>query len=57
MTSDDIISTYQNELKIIEEKGINWYKDYINEKRNDLPLSHLTIATSIIAMFDMLEKN
>ena len=57
MTSLDIISTYQNELKIIGEKGINWYKGYINEKKNVLPISTLTIASSIIAVFDMLEKN
>ena len=56
MTSLDIITTYQNELEIIGEKGIKWYKDYINEKKNNLPISTLTIASSIIAIYDMLEK-
>lgn len=56
MTSLDIINTYQNELEIIGEKGIKWYKDYINEKKNNLPISTLTIASSIIVIYDMLEK-
>lgn len=57
MSSLDIINVYQNELAVIKEKGIKWYKDYINEKKNDLPLSTLTIASSIIAIYDMLEKD
>ena len=57
MTRQDIIFTYLRELETIRVKGINWYKGYINEKKNVLPISTLTIASSIIAVFDMLEKN
>ena len=57
MTRQDIIFTYLRELETIRKKGIEWYKDYIDEKKNYLPLSDMTIACSIIAVFDMLEKN
>lgn len=57
MTSQDIIFTYLRELETIRVKGIKWYKGYINEKKNVLPISTLTIASSIIAIYDMLEKN
>ena len=56
MTRQDIIFTYLRELETIRKKGIEWYKDYIDEKTNYLPLSDLTIASSIIAVFDILEK-
>ena len=56
MTRQDIIFTYLRELETIRKKGIEWYKDYIDEKKNDLPLSTLTLASSIIAVFDILEK-
>lgn len=56
MTSQDIITTYLRELETIREKGIKWYKEYIDEKKNYLPLSDLTIVSSIIAVFDLIEK-
>lgn len=56
MTRQDIIITYLRELDTIRKKGIEWYKDYIDEKKNYLTLSDLTIASSIIAVFDILEK-
>lgn len=56
MTKEEILENYKNILATIEEKGIEWYKEYINEKKNDLPISTLTIASSIIAIFDILEK-
>lgn len=54
MSKDRILENYKNILTTIEEKGIEWYKEYINEKKNDLPLSTLTIASSIIAVYDIL---
>lgn len=54
MTKEEILENYKNILATIEEKGIDWYKEYINEKKNDLPLSTLTIASSIIAVYDIL---
>lgn len=54
MTSFDIICVYKRELETIRVKGIDWYKKYIDEVNNDLPMSTLTIASSIIAVFDIL---
>lgn len=54
MTKEEILENYKNILVTIEEKGIEWYKEYINEKKNDLPISTLTIASSIIAVYDIL---
>ena len=56
MTSLDIITTYQNDLEIISEKGINYYRGYIKKQKKKLSLDRLTIASSIIAVFDILEK-
>lgn len=53
MTKEEILEKYKNILATIKEKGIEWYKEYINEKKNDLPLSTLTIASSIIAVYDI----
>lgn len=54
MTKDEIFKAYESAFIIIGQKGIDWYKNYIDEKRNDLPLSTLTIATSIIAVYEIL---
>lgn len=57
MTNEEILSLYENALMLIRDKGVNWYKKYIKNQKKSLTLEALTIATSIIAVYDMIEKN
>ena len=56
MTNEEILSLYENALMLIRDKGVNWYKKYIKNQKKSLTLEALTIATSIIAVYDMIEK-
>lgn len=56
MSNEDIIKEYLNNIYIIETQGFPKFKELIEEEKNKLSISQLTIASSIIAVFDMLEK-
>ena len=56
MTNEQIIKNYKECLNIIETHGFKNFKKWIEENKSGMNLSILTIATSIIAMFDILEK-
>ena len=56
MTKEEIIKEYCDCLYIIDTQGFIKFKEWIEEQKNNLLISQLTIASSIIAVFDMLEK-
>lgn len=56
MTSEEIIKEYVDCIYIIDTQGFIKFKELIEEQKNNLSVSQLTIASSIIAVFDMLEK-
>ena len=56
MSNEDIIKEYLGSIYIIETQGYPKFKELIEEMKNNLSISQLTIASSIIAVFDMLEK-
>lgn len=56
MTKEEILIEYCELLNIIDMHGIAKFKEWVEEYKNDLPLSNLTIASSIIAVLDILEK-
>ena len=56
MTSEEIIKEYVDCIYIIDTQGFVKFKELIEEQKNNLSVSQLTIASSIIAAFDMLEK-
>lgn len=56
MTEKDIIKEYLDCIFIIDTHGFVKFKEFIEEQKNNLSISRLTIASSIIAVFDMLEK-
>ena len=56
MTNKDIIKEYLDSIYIIETQGFPKFKELIEEMKTNLSISQLTIASSIIAVFDMLEK-
>lgn len=56
MTEKDIIKEYVENIYIIDTHGFLNFKKFIEEQKNNLSISQLTIATSIIAVFDLLEK-
>ena len=56
MSEKEIIKEYADCMYIIDTQGLLKFKEIIEEQKNNLSASQLTIATSIIAMFDILEK-
>lgn len=58
MTKEEIIKKYNEILSVIEIYGVDKLKETIEiEIEKDIIQIHdLTIASSIIAVFDMLEK-
>lgn len=56
MTSEEIIKEYADCMYIIDTQGFIKFKELIEEQKNNLSVSQLTIASSIIAVFDILEK-
>ena len=58
MTREEIVKKYNEILSVIEIYGVDKLKETIEiEIEKDLIQIHdLTIASSIIAVFDMLEK-
>lgn len=56
MTSQEIIKEYLGCIYTIDTQGFIKFKELIEEQKNNLSINQLTIASSIIAVFDMLEK-
>lgn len=56
MSEKDIIKEYLENIYILDTHGFLKFKKFIEEQKNNLSISQLTIASSIIAVFDMLEK-
>lgn len=56
MTKEEIVKKYVSMTHIIDTLGINEFKKLIEEDKNKMSVDELTIASSIIAVFDMLEK-
>ena len=56
MTEKEIIKEYADCMYIIDIQGFVKFKELIEEQKNNLSISQLTIASSIIAVFDILEK-
>ena len=56
MTYKEIVKKYVSMTYIIDTLGINEFKKLIEEDKNKMSVDELTIASSIIAVFDMLEK-
>ena len=56
MTSEEIIKEYIDSIYIIDTQGFVKFKELIEEQKNNLSVSQLTIASSIIAVFDLIEK-
>lgn len=56
MSEKKILDAYKNALEMIEKNGLDYYKSYIDENMN-ISMNELTIATSIISAFEIIEKN
>ena len=56
MTKKEIISDYLDILDVIITCGINDFKKWTDKNKDEMSISKLTIASSIIAVFDVLEK-
>ena len=56
MTSQEILIAYVDMLYIISMDGIDAFKKWVDKNKDEMPISKLTIASSIIATFDILEK-
>lgn len=56
MTNKEIIGKYVGMIYTIDNHGIDKFKKMIEENKNKMTINELTIASSIIAVFDMLEK-
>lgn len=56
MTSEEIIKEYKNQLREIDMYNINEFKKWVERNKDIMPIDVLTIASSIIAVFDLIEK-
>lgn len=56
MTSEEIVAFYLDMLDVIATCGINDFKRGLDKNKDKLSISELTIASSIITVFDILEK-
>lgn len=56
MTSEEIVKKYNEILSVIEIFGVDKLKETIEIEKDIIQIHDLTIASSIIAVFDMLEK-
>ncbi len=57
MTKEEIIKEYNDQLREIDIYNINEFKKCVERNKDIMPIDVLTIASSIIAVFDILEKN
>ena len=56
MSEKEIVGKYVDMTYIIDTHGIDEFKKMIEENKNKMTINELTIASSIIAVFDMIEK-
>lgn len=56
MTKEEIVKEYSDQLREIYMYDINEFKKWVEKNKDIMPMGVLTIATSIIAIFDILEK-
>ena len=56
MTSEEIIKEYNGQLREIDMYNINEFKKWVERNKDIMPIDVLTIASSIIAVFDLIEK-
>lgn len=56
MTKEEIIKKYNEILSVIEIYDVDKLKETIEIEKDIIQIHDLTIASSIIAVFDMLEK-
>lgn len=56
MTKEEIVKEYSDQLREIYMYDINEFKKWVEKYKDKMPMGVLTIASSIIAVFDMLEK-
>lgn len=57
MTKEEIVKKYHEILSVIEIYDVDKLKETIEKDKDIIQIPDLTIACSIIAVFDMLEKN
>ena len=56
MTKEEIIKEYSDQLRQIDTYDINEFKKWVERNKDIIPIDVLTIASSIIAVFDLIEK-
>lgn len=56
MTKEEIVKEYRDQLREIYMYDIDEFKKWVEKNKDIMPIGVLTIATSIIAIFDILEK-
>lgn len=56
MTKEEIIKEYNDQLRQIDMHNINEFKKWVERNEDIISIDVLTIACSIIAVFEMLEK-
>lgn len=56
MTKEEIIKEYNDQLRQIDTHNINEFKKWVERNEDIISIDVLTIACSIIAVFDILEK-
>ena len=56
MTKEEIIKEYKDQLREIDMYNINEFKKWVERNKDIMPIDVLTIASSIIAVFDLIEK-
>ena len=56
MTKEEIVAVYLDILDVIATCGINDFKKWADKNKDEMHITKLTIASSIIAVFDILEK-
>ena len=56
MTKEKIIEVYVDILHVISLHGIDNFKKQLEKTKDKMSVGDLTIASSIIVVFDMLEK-
>lgn len=56
MTKEEILNEYDEMLYEINSHDIDEFKKFVEKNKDTMPTAVLTIASSIIAVFDMIEK-
>lgn len=56
MTKEEIVKEYIEMLHVIDISSVDEFKKFVEKNNNIMSIGDLTIASSIIAVFDMLDK-